>query len=150
MNDQKAAVNEMLTLREVENVQKTWEMVGDSVEMAIDFYNRLFYRYPGLRPLFKEDIRMQARKFTAHLSYLIKNLYDWKRIQLDIEELGKRHVSYEVKEEDYTYVQEALIYALKNHLKDEWDENTAQAWIKLYRMIAELMKSASKNQLRRS
>jgi hemoglobin-like flavoprotein len=88
--------NEPLTAEQVEAVQNTWKQVEGSIELAIDFYNKLFYLYPSLRPLFKEDIRMQARKFTAHLSYLIKHVKNWETINSDVEELGMR-CSYTLK-----------------------------------------------------
>ncbi len=130
---------DQLTPEEIEILRKTWCTVGKSVEMAIDFYNRLFYLYPALRPLFKEAIRLQARKFTAHISYLIKNIDNWNIIQVDIEELGKRHVTYEVKPQHYDFVKEALFYSMKIHLNQDWNEDVESAWIKFYKMVADQM-----------
>jgi hemoglobin-like flavoprotein len=131
--------NNKLTSTEMESIRKTWTTVGNSIEMAIDFYNRLFYLYPSLRPMFKEDIRLQARKFTAHIFYLIKNMDNWSAIHSDIKELGKRHDTYEVKSQHYDFVKEALFYAMKTHLRGEWNESAESAWIKFYGMVAEEM-----------
>jgi hemoglobin-like flavoprotein len=131
--------NEPLTAEQVEAVQNTWKQVEGSIELAIDFYNKLFYLYPSLRPLFKEDIRMQARKFTAHLSYLIKHVKNWETINSDVEELGKRHVAYQVKAQHYDHVGEALFYALQLHLKTKWDAQVEAAWGKFYKIVADKM-----------
>lgn len=131
--------DEKLTREEIALITETWSMVGDSVEMAIDLYNRLFYLYPAIRPLFKENIQLQARKFTAHIGYVITHLNDWNRIQPDITELGHRHAGYEVKAPHYEYVGEALIFALQRHLKDKWNEDVELAWVKFYKVVATLM-----------
>ena len=140
-HEKESIEHESLTPMEIEFIKRTWGKVGNSVEMAIDFYNRLFYLYPALRPLFKEDIRLQSRKFTAHLSYLIKNIQDWNNIQADIEELGKRHASYEVRSQHYNFVKESLFYSLKTHLSNDWTESTEIAWNKFYKLVADRMMS---------
>jgi hemoglobin-like flavoprotein len=131
--------NEKLSEAEMEFIRKTWGTVGNSIEMAIDFYNRLFYLYPELRPLFKEDIRLQARKFTAHMFYLVKNVDNWASIQNDIQDLGRRHHSYEVKSQHYDFVREALFFAMKEHLREGWNTAVEVAWVKFYAMVASRM-----------
>ncbi len=128
-----------LTPEEIAVITETWLMVGDSVEMAIDLYNRLFYLHPSIRPLFKENIQLQARKFTAHIGYVVTHLNEWSRIQPDINELGQRHTGYEVKTAHYEYVGDALIFALQRHLKGKWNEQVELAWIKFYRLVANQM-----------
>ena len=45
--------------------------------------------------------------------------------------------------DDYTPVGNALIYTLKAGLGDDFDERTRDAWVKIYRTIAEVMRSAA-------
>jgi hemoglobin-like flavoprotein len=139
MTENTMTEKEQLTEEQMEAVQNSWKQVEGSIELAIDFYNRLFYLYPALRPLFKEDIRTQARKFTAHLSYLIKHVRNWDAINTDVQELGKRHVTYQVKPLHYEHVGEALFYALRFHLKTKWDAPVEEAWQKFYRIVADKM-----------
>lgn len=128
-----------LTQEEITLIQHSWATVSYSADMVIDFYNLLFEVYPRLRPLFKEDTRLQARKFTAHISYLISHINDWDRLQSDLAELGKRHVHYEVKAEYFDYVREALFPTMKRHMGGEWNEATEAAWMKFYQMVADRM-----------
>jgi hemoglobin-like flavoprotein len=142
MLDNKTIDNDLLNFSDVEIIQSSWMQVEGSIELAIDFYNKLFYLYPSIRPLFKEDIRTQARKFTAHLSFLVKNINSWSYLHKDVEDLGKRHVQYEVKTSHYEQVRLALFHALKIHLKNSWTPETELAWTKFYMMVADKMKEA--------
>lgn len=134
-----------LTVEEKQLIQSSWTQLGHSADMITDFYNQLFNLYPRLRPLFKEDIRLQSRKFTAHISYLISHIHDWKRLEGDLDELGKRHINYEVKPEYFDYVKEALFPAMKKHMgEEEWNESIEQAWTKFYRLVTTRMITAGR------
>ncbi len=131
--------NEGLTSMDVELVQNTWRKIEGSTEFAIDFYNKLFYLYPALRPLFKENIQMQARKVTAHFAYVINNIKNWEQVKPEIIALGRRHVKYEVQPEHYSHVADALFFALKAHLKEDWNSQVQIAWLKFYTTVTDEM-----------
>ena len=144
-SEKEIAPSNALTGDEIQLVQETWSRVENSIEMAIDFYNRLFYLYPFLRPMFKENIQLQARKFSAHVSLVIGNIKDRNTLQPMFEEMRNLHLNHNVKTRHYNYVQEALFYALKNHLVKEWDEHTESAWIKFYNIMASQMAASRHN-----
>ncbi len=52
-------------------------------------------------------------------------------------------MQYGVKVEDYTPVGNALIYALSQGLQDAFSVELKKAWITVYRIIADVMRSAA-------
>ena len=135
--------NNKLTQHEVEIIKRTWGKVGDSVEVAIDFYNRLFYLSPVIRPMFKENIRLQARKFTTQISVLVEKISLRDAGSPEMNAFGKLHRATLVRPDHYGVVKEALFYTLKSHLKEEWNDCVEMAWIKFYKIIAATMMSSS-------
>lgn len=121
---------------DIELVRASWNSAMiQSSDIATIFYNRLFYLNPHLRPLFKNDIRTQAKEFLTFLSYIIDNLESWSEIRQEVIELGAKHVQYEVKAEHYEMGGRALFYALEKILNHEWDVKTQTAWSRLYTLI---------------
>jgi len=60
-----------------------------------------------------------------------------------VQEMGRRHVDYGVKDEHYDTVGEALIWTLGAGLKDDFTEDTKAAWIGVYTLVATTMKEAA-------
>ena len=61
----------------------------------------------------------------------------WLRLPREI--MGQRHVSYGVEFKHYESVAKALLWTLKEGLKDAFTPETEQAWAKLYSILAEIM-----------
>jgi hemoglobin-like flavoprotein len=60
-----------------------------------------------------------------------------------VQDLGKRHVAYGVKDEDYDTVGEALIWTLQQGLDDLFTPEVEEAWIVVYGLLSDTMKSAA-------
>ena len=59
-----------------------------------------------------------------------------------LSKLGKRHVQYGVKAHYLPYMGEALIYALKQTLKEHWTEQMEEAWVEVYdELSGDIMKA---------
>jgi nitric oxide dioxygenase len=126
---------------EIIQLKQSWPHIKtQSEDFAITMYNRLFYLQPELRPLFKEDIRQQAKKFIDFLSFVISNLDDWSIVEREIFELGKRHVDYRVSPQDYEVVGSAFIFAIREIPSVDY-----RLWQKLYYKIAWAMTQAHAN-----
>lgn len=125
-------------------IQSSFSQVAPIADKAAEiFYNKLFEYDPSLRKLFKSDLSTQGKKLMATLGVAVKGLDDLDSLVPVLQDLAKRHVKYGVTADDYTPVGNALIYTLKVGLGAEFDERTKQAWIKIYKVIATVMRQAA-------
>ena len=110
---------------------------------AAMFYDRLFELDPSLRPLFKGDMKEQARKLIGVIVTAVANLDHFHEIAPHVRELGARHAGYGVKAADYDTVANALLWALEQGLGAGFTPAVKEAWIACYGIIAGEMKEAA-------
>jgi len=135
-----------LTSEEIKLVQDSWAKVVPISETAAElFYGRLFELDPNLKALFKTDIKSQGDKLMTMLNTAVNGLTNLEAIVLAVQELGVRHVQYNVKEKDYGTVAEALLWTLGKGLGDDFTEEVKAAWTKVYTVLASVMTEAAKN-----
>lgn len=133
-----------MTLRQVELVQTTWEkVVPISDQAAALFYGRLFELDPRLRPMFKSDIREQGKKLMQMITVAVRGLGDLGKLVPAVQDLGRRHVGYGVKEEHYTTVGTALLWTLEKGLGDAFTSEVKEAWATVYGVLATTMQKAA-------
>jgi hemoglobin-like flavoprotein len=111
--------------------------------LGLVFYRRLFELDPGLRPLFRHDIREQSKKLMATLKMAVDSMEQPKEILSAIQALGRRHIQYGVKEHHYETVGKALMRALEETLGPDFDAMARAAWLELYHWLAGVMKEAA-------
>ena len=125
-------------------VQDTFDKVRPiSEESAELFYNRLFELDPSLKSLFKGDMKTQAKMLMQMLDYAVTGLDRLDTILLTIQDLGKRHVGYGVKDEYYETVGEALLWTLEQGLGKDFTPDVKDAWVEAYKLLSDIMKSAA-------
>jgi hemoglobin-like flavoprotein len=107
------------------------------------FYERLFSTTPGLRPLFKGDIKDQGRKLMATIAIVVDSLDRLDDVLPAVKALAVRHVSYGVRDEDYDAVGAALIWTLVAGLGDRFTEAHKAAWIEIYGALSSIMREAA-------
>lgn len=133
-----------ITRRQKELVQSTFAMVAPIAEQAADiFYTKLFELDPSLKPLFKGDIKVQGTKLMTMLAAAVKGLDDLGALVPVVQDLGRRHVGYGVKDEHYDTVAAALLSTLETGLGDAWTEEVKDAWVVVYTVLATTMKAAA-------
>ena len=133
-----------MTPEDIKLIQDSWAKVLPISETAAElFYAKLFELDPKVRTMFKGDMKEQGRKLMAILNTAVNALKNVESIVPALQDMGKRHVKYGVKDEDYDTVGEALIWTLGAGLKDDFTEETKSAWIKVYTLVATTMKSAA-------
>ena len=138
----------MPTEQQIELVQDTWNAVAPISDQASDiFYNRLFEIEPSVRSLFPEDMSEQKKKLMQTLAVCVNGLKNFETIQNAVVELGKRHVDYDVKDEHYEVVGNALLYTLEVGLGDRFTSEVQDAWADTYQTLATIMIEAG-NQAR--
>lgn len=133
-----------MTPRQVELVQGTWQkVVPISDQAAALFYGKLFELDPNLKPLFKTDIKEQGRKLMTMITAAVRGLSDVGKLVPVVEDLGRRHVAYGVKDEHYNTVGTALIWTLEKGLGPDFTPETKEAWVTVYGVLATTMQKAA-------
>lgn len=137
-------VRTAMTPAQIATVRSSFDMVSpQSGEACRIFYEELFNLAPDLKALFPDNMTRQKQKFIQMLSIVVNNLDNISRISEYIEDLGRRHVGYEVEDEYYDIVEEAFLSMLERLLGDDMRPEVRDAWASAYDMIARMMKEAS-------
>ena len=129
--------------RQIELVQETFSKIQPiAVEAARLFYQRLFEIDPSLRPMFRGNIEEQGRKLMQIIGVAVGSLRQWDKIRPAVEEMGRRHAGYGVRDEHYATVAAALLLTLEQGLGTEnFTDEVHDAWVAMYVMVSEAMKS---------
>ncbi len=130
-----------MTTAQIELVQASFRMIQPvAPEVARAFYNRLFELDPSLRAMFRGDIEEQGRKLMQMLAYAIGSLRRLDEIVPAVEDLGRRHAQYGVRDEHYVKVAAALLWTLTRCLGPAFTPQMCEAWIAVYGAVAAAMK----------
>ncbi len=130
---------------QIKLVQKTFEKVRPISEAVAElFYNRLFELKPSFKTFFKGDMKTQSKMFMQIIDYAVTGLDKLDTILPTIQDLGKRHVGYGVKEEYYETVVEALLSTLEWGLGRDFTPEVKDAWAAAYKLLSDTMKSAAR------
>ncbi len=133
-----------ITDRQKQLVQQSFAGVAAIADRAAElFYHRLFEIAPELRELFCDDIAERKRKLMTALMVAVKGLDQPAALVPAIRQLGKRHKSHGVTDEDYDTVAEALLWMLGQGLGDSFTLEVADAWIAVYGLLSGIMKEAA-------
>jgi hemoglobin-like flavoprotein len=117
-----------------------------SAQAAALFYDRLFTLDPGLRPLFRGDMKRQGEMLMAVLATAVGNLHRLDQILPAVRDLGRRHAGYGVKDSDYDTVAAALLSTLEMALGEDFTPPVRNAWAACYQALAGEMRAASRNE----
>jgi hemoglobin-like flavoprotein len=130
-----------VTLRQKQIVSESFPLIREiAIPVALLFYGRLFDLDPSLRQLFKIDMKEQSKKLADMLDALVESIDNWERIVPVLRELGKRHVAYGVKEQQYDTLCSALVWAFGQALQPGFDDEVRAAWTAVIRAVNEQMK----------
>ena len=128
----------MITEAQIDLVQNSfWDIVPVSEHTAAIFYARLFELNPAPRGLFRHNMQDQGRKLMQMIAVAVHNLDRLGEIIPSIEALGRRHVAYGVRAEDYAIVGEALLWTLAQALGDRFTAELEAAWTDVYTLLAD-------------
>lgn len=134
----------IMTPQQVTLVKLSWQQVAPIKETAAElFYGRLFDLDPELKPLFKGDMTEQGRKLMAMINTAVNALDRLDEIVPAVQDLGRRHVGYGVKDKDYDTVGAALLWTLEKGLGPSFTPEVKDAWIEVYGILAGAMKAAA-------
>lgn len=131
-----------LTTHQIELIQSSFAKVEPIADTAAEiFYAKLFEFDPYLKPLFKGDMKEQGRKLMSMLKVATGSLNDLNAVVPVLNTLADRHVDYGVRPQDYTTVGNALLFTLGKGLGDDFTDETRDAWVDMYKVVASTMKA---------
>ncbi len=133
-----------MTPEQITLVQTSWQKVVPIKDKAAElFYGKLFELDANLKPLFKGDMTEQGRKLMAMINTVVNKLNDLDDIVPAVQDLGKKHVGYGVKDSHYDTVAAALLWTLSAGLGDAFTSDVEAAWTEAYTILATAMKEAA-------
>ncbi len=133
-----------MTPEQVKLVQNSFAKVEPIAGTAADlFYDRLFEIAPDVRPMFPDDLSEQKTKLMDMLGTAVNNLHQVETIIPAVEELGRKHVGYGVKDEHYNHVGSALLWTLEKGLASDFTPLVKEAWTDTYGTLAGVMQKAA-------
>jgi hemoglobin-like flavoprotein len=128
-------------------IRATWAEVlplGD--QATVLFYRRLFEIDPSARALFRDTDMAQQRKKLLHvLGVAVSSLDNLGALTKTVEDLGRRHAGYGVKDAHYDSVGAALLWTLEQGLGQAWTPDVALAWTEIYTVLAGVMRRATQD-----
>jgi hemoglobin-like flavoprotein len=134
-----------MTPEQIRIVRDTWQRVAPQAEGAAQlFYARLFEIDPGTRPLFaRSDPAAQRRKLVNALTAAVNGLDRLDALVPVLEDLGRRHAGYGVRDRHYLSVGKALLWTLQQGLGPAWNADTEAAWREVYGLVSQVMRNAA-------
>lgn len=132
-----------MTPETVQLVQGTWQKVVPISETAAAlFYGKLFELDPSVKPLFTTDLKEQGKKLMQMIGFAVGSLTRLDELVPQVQELGRRHVGYGVKNEHYDTVGAALLWTLEQGLGEAFTPDVKAAWAEVYGVLAKTMTEA--------
>ena len=110
-----------------------------SDQIAKSFYTHLFEIAPQTKKLFTGDMERQGTMLMTSLSLAMTGLNDMASILPSVKALGERHFSYGVKPEYFQPALESFIWALEQHLGDQFTPALKDAWTVAFRSLTDAM-----------
>jgi methyl-accepting chemotaxis protein len=133
-----------LSERQIRLVQTSFAKVEPIADKAGElFYGRLFQLEPGLRRLFRGDMKLQGKKLISMIAAAVKGLDNMPGLVPVLQGLGRRHAGYGVQDRDYATVGQAFIWTLEKGLGGAFTPDIREAWVAVYAVIADTMKAAA-------
>ncbi len=133
-----------MTPRQKELVKSTWVNVVPISEQAAElFYGRLFELDPGVKSMFKGDMKAQGAKLMKTIGLAVSALDNLEPLVETLKDLGANHVVYGVKDADYDTVAAALLWTLEQGLGAAFTDEVKNAWAVAYTTLADVMKAGA-------
>jgi hemoglobin-like flavoprotein len=124
-------------------VRRTWELAkSDAAAVGLLFYEKLFEHDPSLRALFPADVAAQATKLMQTVAVAVASLDRLETLTPALENLGRRHVAYGVRDDHYDTVGHALLETLADAFGDAFTPEVRAAWAETYAAVAGVMRRA--------
>jgi len=125
-------------------VQDSFAKIAPIADQAAAlFYGRLFELDPTLKAMFRNDMTEQGQKLMATLGVAVASLDNLEALIPVLQNLGRGHVAYGVKDAHYATVGEALLWTLEQGLGEGFTPDVKDAWVEVYTIVSSVMKEAA-------
>jgi hemoglobin-like flavoprotein len=129
-----------LTKEEIRLIQMSWNLLTlKSKTTGEKFYANLFKKHTDMAELFKGDIKDQSGALMRMVKTVVEGLNNPQIIIPALQELGRRHREYGVKDEYYKEFGNLLVETIGSELGSDFDVKTKAAWEKLYDTLGRVM-----------
>ncbi len=129
---------------QIELVQKSLARLHPVANTMNDiFYVRLRELDSKLYPLFKGFMVTQNAHFIHILHILANGLARPETTTLITDQLGRRHLGYGMKDEQYQALRKALTRTLAHGLGEEFTPEVQAAWLAAFDLLVNLTKEAA-------
>ncbi|XP_067119072.1 neuroglobin-like [Centruroides vittatus] len=141
-----------LTPQQIQLVRSTWSIVSqDMVGVGTIVFQRFLTRHPELCKMFRkfmtlkddgtydwdlEELQRHALLVMQALEAAIDNLDDSRVLAGILYDLGRRHARYNVQEQMFDKLWEALRYGLEKSLQNRMTREVNQAWFAVFKYIS--------------
>jgi len=134
-----------MTPEQVGLLAESWNAVaGRREEIARAFYQLLFARHPGLRPLFaRTDMKAQYEKFAGMVDEIVRLRAAPREFVKSAVLLGQRHVVYGVTRDHYGPAGAVLLEVLADALGSAFTPAVREAWSEGYLLTSSIMSRAA-------
>lgn len=130
-----------LDQKQVAVLRRTFSQIeSQGTIAALVFYRQLFTLDPSLKAMFHTSIELQARKLMESLAYTVITLEEPGKLVPVLEAMGRRHVTYGVRDEHYDTVTAALLQMFQETLGNEFNDEVRAVWAKALGFVSEVMK----------
>lgn len=137
-----------MTSTQIELVEASFRKIEPGAdEVARQFYDRLFETAPSLRPMFRGDLVEQGRKLMQMITVAVRSLRRLDQILPAVEDLGRRHARYGVRDEHYAIVAGALLWTLGQGLGDAFTPEVCDAWVAMYQTVTGVMQRGAATEM---
>jgi hemoglobin-like flavoprotein len=114
-------------------------IAGRADLLAERFYERLFRRAPGVRPLFPADLAEQRKKLVAALAFVVAHLRAPDEVLPRLRALGAAHVKYGAQPDHYPVVCEELVLAMGEVADETWSADIERDWRNALHLVSAAM-----------
>ncbi|MEZ0332959.1 MAG: globin family protein [Gemmatimonadales bacterium] len=123
-------------------VRRSWQQFEPMAEsLAAFFYEKLFELDPDARSLFaRTDMEAQGRKVMHMFAEIVRTLDQPEQLVAEVADLGRRHVGYGVRDDQYGSVGTALLWTLECGLGSAFTPEVRDAWTEAYLLCASIVR----------
>ena len=133
-----------MTNYQIQLVQSSFKLIEQDLESAaMMFYDRMFQLEPSLRHMFGNTREEQAQKLSHVLRVVVNALTRIEQILPAVEELGRKHANYGVRQEHYAIGGAALLWTLQSGLGEAFTSEIREAWAHAYLFLTSTMLRAA-------
>lgn len=131
----------------LETFQRAKKENGGLRGLGLRFYERLFEKYPSVRPLFNTPPEEQHKKLMASVASIVGSLSRPEAMVPYLHAMGVRHLKYKTESAHYPAVAENLVAVLGEHLSQEgeWTEEMESNWKEAMTVVNSIMIEAAEN-----